>query len=140
MGKAVNLRQAKPGTLADLFGREKRIENLGQKIRRNAGSGIAELKQQISLDIAAVIGRDVADRYTETAAVRHGIAGIDRNIDDGEFQLGKVDFHRPDVRIILFVVHDVAAQRAFDHRPHIGYAVIQIDHRRAQMLTARESQ
>ena len=84
--------------------------------------------------------RHIADGQGERAAVRHGVAGIDGNIDDRKLQFGKVDFDRPHRRIDLFVVDDVAAQRAFDHRPHVPDAGIQIDDRRAEMLAAGKRQ
>ena len=43
MGKSVNLRQAEPGSFADLFGREKWIEYLGQQVWRNTHAGVAKL-------------------------------------------------------------------------------------------------
>ena len=43
VGKAVNLRQTEPGSFVDFLGREKRIEDLGQKIWRNAHAGVAKL-------------------------------------------------------------------------------------------------
>src|SRR5712672_2368019 len=43
VGKSVNLRQAEPGSFADLLGREKRIEYLGQQVWRNTHPGVAKL-------------------------------------------------------------------------------------------------
>ena len=40
----------------------------------------------------------------------------------------------------LLVVDDVAAQRTFDHRPHVADAGVQIDHGRGQVLAAGEGQ
>ena len=42
MRKTINLRQTEPGSFADLFGREKWIEHLGQKIWRNTSARIAK--------------------------------------------------------------------------------------------------
>src|SRR6478672_9450901 len=42
VGKTINLGQTEPGSFADLFGREKWIEHLGQKVWRNTSAGIAE--------------------------------------------------------------------------------------------------
>ena len=41
--KTINLRQTEPGSFADLFGCEKWIEHLGQKIWRNTSARIAKL-------------------------------------------------------------------------------------------------
>src|SRR5438445_7816511 len=40
--KAINLRQTEPGSFANLFGCEKWIEHLGQKIGRNTSAGITK--------------------------------------------------------------------------------------------------
>src|SRR5215470_20070654 len=40
--KTINLRQTEPSSFADLLGREKRIEHLGQKIRRNTNARVAK--------------------------------------------------------------------------------------------------
>ncbi len=65
VGKTVNLRQTEPRALADFLGREKWIEDLGQKIWRNAHAGIAEVYRNeapgVVIIAKLVIGHHVVD-------------------------------------------------------------------------------
>jgi hypothetical protein len=70
--------------------------------------------------IIAVFGRATSCRTAARSA--SNLPRIDRDVDDGELELGQIDLHRPDIRIALLVIDDIAAQRAFDHRPHVADA------------------
>src|SRR6185437_13112454 len=96
MHETVNLRQPKPRSLPDLLRGEERTEDLRQQIGRNAGAGVAE-RDRGKATLEAVALRvlrlaNLRERQRERTAVRHGIARIDRDVDDGELQLGEVDF------------------------------------------------
>src|SRR3954451_12393763 len=93
--KAVDLRQAEPGALADRLGGEEWIEDFLDDVRRDAAPGIT----QRQLDMV-VIGmraaqfcrcRDIARGDGEAAALRHRIARIDRDVEKRELQLGNVE-------------------------------------------------
>src|SRR5262249_2605803 len=94
---AVDGREAETGALADLLGREERLEALVQNVRRDAGPSVGDLDQHIVgrrhalVSVArAVSGSDVRGAHPELAAVRHGIAGVDREIDDHLLELREV--------------------------------------------------
>src|SRR5882762_7889472 len=60
--KTIYLRQTEPGSFADLFGCEKWIEHLGQKIWRNTGARIAKLyRNEGSFIVDFLIYRHVVD-------------------------------------------------------------------------------
>src|SRR6266446_4386224 len=86
---AVYRRKAEPGALADVLGREERIEDFIDDVGRNAGAGVGHLDQHIVSRRHALVlhargfGRiDIGGADIELAAVWHGIARVDREIDD----------------------------------------------------------
>src|SRR5712691_8558921 len=76
--KTINLGQTEPRSLADLFGCEKWVEHLGQKIWRNTSARIAKRygKEGSFKAIIAnfLIYRHLVDRQRERAAVWHCVA------------------------------------------------------------------
>src|SRR5215467_2836274 len=91
-------------SLADLFGGEKRLENLLDDLRRNARPAVAHLDQHIVGlrhafvgKLLAFLGGNIVRAQRKLAAVRHGIAGIDRQIHDHLLELRNVDPYRPQV-------------------------------------------
>src|SRR6266566_5722275 len=86
--KTINLRQTESGSFADLFGCEKWIEHLGQKIWRNTSARIAKRdRKEGSFKAIAdfLIYRHVVDGQRERAAVWHCVAGINGDIDNRKF-------------------------------------------------------
>src|SRR6516165_8549149 len=52
MGKAIDLRQSKTGAFPERFGREERLENPRQYVRRNADAGVCHRKgDEVSLKL-----------------------------------------------------------------------------------------
>ena len=94
---AVDRGQAEARALADFLGREERLEDLVDDVGRNAGAGVAHLDQHVVGARHALVGeraafarRHVGGAHGELAAVRHGVARVDREIDDHLLELGEV--------------------------------------------------
>ena len=72
----------------------------GDRVARNAAAGVGN-RQRDEIALQPVV-RGVAaqpdrpHRDLDHAAIRHGIARIDREIEHGEFELALVDAHRRD--------------------------------------------
>ena len=71
---------------------------------RDAGAGILDLHQHVFAErhalvpcSGAVLGADVRGTQGELAAERHGIARVDREIDDDLLELADVGLDRPEV-------------------------------------------
>src|SRR5215472_13536627 len=86
---AVDGGKSEARAFTDLFGGEKRFEDLVDDVWRNAGSAVAHLDQYIIGPRHAFVGKllafldgDIACTQHQLAAVRHRIAGIDREIHD----------------------------------------------------------
>src|SRR5688572_13723457 len=102
MDEALDHAQSETGSLALGLGGEERLEHLGLDLRGHAGSGIgyANLepvagKGPWSLLKIVVADRVVADGDAQGVAWRHGVASVDREVEDRRFQAGPVDHARP---------------------------------------------
>src|SRR5690349_8110150 len=86
--KTIDLRQTEPGSFADLLGREKRIEHLGQKIRRNTNTRVAKrYRNKRSIVADFLFHHRIVDGQRERAAAQHCVAGVNGDIDNRELQL-----------------------------------------------------
>jgi hypothetical protein len=140
MGEAVDLRQAETGALAERLGREERLENPGQDIGRDSDAGVGHRQgDEVALELidpVALLERDVSRRQRDRAAARHGVARVDRDVDQGELELGDVHLDRPDVPRDVALELNVAAQRADQHLVHRLDAVLQVGDDRVERLAA----
>ena len=82
--------QAKAGALADLLGRKEGFENPFKQRGRNSGAGVADRDHHVvsGRDLAVharvvFVEEDVAGLDRELAAIGHGIARIDCQIENG---------------------------------------------------------
>ena len=91
---AVDRRQAEAGALADILGREERLENLVHDVGAmpvpvsfDLDQHVIAERQTLVLVAGAFVRGDVGGAQREPAAVRHGVACIDREIDDDLLEL-----------------------------------------------------
>ncbi len=123
----------KPRAFADVFGGEKRLEGLGHDCRAHAAARVTDRQH----DIPARLGffgalrqaRDplVTGLQGQRAATDHGIAGIDRQVENDHFGLGRIDQGIPQV-ICRFSLHpDTATQRALQQLEHPLKRIVEID-------------
>ena len=107
MREAVDLRQSQPGSLPERFRGEERLENARQHIGRDAHTGVGHRQRdELALELihrVALLQGHVARRECDRATAGHGIARVDRDIDQRQFQFGNIDLDRPDVvRYVAF--------------------------------------
>ena len=76
----------------------------------------------------------------QASAVRHGIARIDREIDDDLLELRQVHLHRPQIAAMHDLELDLFADQPPQQDGEIGQQLAEIEHLRAQRLPAREGQ
>ena len=115
---AVDGGEPEPRPLPYFFGREERIENLAEDRFRNAGAGIADFHQHIvgrrhALGIVALalLGRDIGRAQLQAAAVRHGVARIDREIHDHLLELRDIGLDRPQIAPVHHIERDFLADQ-----------------------------
>ena len=132
--EAIHHAEAEAGALAVAFGGEERIEGLGGDLRRHAGAGIVDGDQDIRprRDVGmqrgiAPVERRVRDLDRHRAAVRHGVARIDREVENGVLELAGIDLGVPRIVGDAELHGDTLAQRVpqqvgkIGHQPrHVG--------------------
>ncbi len=113
MRKAVDLRQSQAGAFPERLGREERLEDSGQNVRRDADAGIGHRQRhEVALKPVhpvAFLQGDVARRQRDAAAAGHGVSGVNGDIDQSELELRDVDLDRPDICGNVAFELDVAA-------------------------------
>jgi hypothetical protein len=81
---------------------KERIKRLGDHLRRHPGAGVGDrqgkvfpFRHVLPLPGAAIDPR-VAGLDRDPAALRHRVAGVDAQVEQGVFQLGRIDQRRPE--------------------------------------------
>ena len=141
----VDRRESKAGALADFFGGEKRLEDLLYNVGWNAGPGVADFNQNIIgsghafvCEVFAFRGRNIGRAQGELSAVRHGIAGVDREVHNDLLELRNIDLHRPQVAAVNGFQHHLLADQPLKQHPEIAQDFAEIEHLRPQRLLARK--
>ena len=104
LGEAVDHAEAEPGAAAYPLGGEERLEHAIADVGRDAVTGVADgdHHELPGLHLAVGGSRGFVERHVggldrELAAAAHGIARIDREIDDGRRKLRGIGQHAPGV-------------------------------------------
>src|SRR5215468_7588178 len=115
----MDLAQAKAASLTDRLGREEGFEHTLHNVLRHPRSGIADRNLHVLsgdkvLDLPAVllVEKRIAGRDRQLTAFRHGVAGVDGEIEDGCLQLDWIGFDLPEAVGGNNVESDRLAQRA----------------------------
>jgi hypothetical protein len=119
--------QAQAGTLARALGREERIEDSWENLRADPGPAVFHLDRDKlaaqTFEFGPSIEDDLANRNDQQAAVRHGVARVDPEIEQSQFQLTWVDARVARAFLNPRSDLDVAAQRALQHLADIRQRV-----------------
>jgi hypothetical protein len=146
---AVDGRKAEAGAAPDLLGGEEGLEHVGQGGPIHPAPGVAYGEGGVAARChhgAAVtrgrrcgqVGHLGLDR--ELAAVRHRVAGVERQVEHHLLQLARVRLHRPERRIELQRHPAVLAHGPAEHRHEPLQHLVEIDHHRLEHLAATEGQ
>ena len=142
MREAVHLRQSKAGALADRLRGEERVEHIGDDVRRDADAVVADGDGDILAggNGLALAKSDVLRRDRHRAAVGQGIAGIDHEVDQGDFQFADVDGDRPYTGWDIDRQPDIAAKPAGENFADRIDPLRDLDRLRIDPLPPRECQ
>ena len=135
------------GAPPDLLGREERFEHAVEQRRRNAGAGVADRDHHVMAwrDLAVhasvtFVEDDVAGLERKLAAVRHGVARIDGQVEDGGGELVGIDQRRPCVLGEQRRDLDVLAKCRLQQLRRLQHQRIDVDLERLQRLLAGKRQ
>ena len=132
-----------PTSLVVKNGSKTRVEHVG----RHAGAGVGDREQHVVAGRGIGIARDivlvergVARLDQQPAAVRHGVARVDAEIDQRRLELGAVDVDTPQAVGEDGCDLDLLAQRAPQQLAGAGHQLVDVGELRPQRLLAREGQ
>ena len=133
LGETIDHRKPKASALADGLGREKRLEGARHDIGRHARAGVGYADRDIlarlhvALARAAVIDTDVGGLDGELAAVGHGVAGIDAQVEDRVLKLVRIAQARPEAGHERRLDLDPRPDCALDQLLHVGDQLVGTD-------------
>ena len=141
LDEAVDHAEAEAGALADLLGREERLEGAVDDLGRHAGRPIGDEQGNVVagcyLDIVPcvlLVETDVGRLDQEAPASRHGIAGVDGKVEDCVLEARSVGQCRPQARGERGFHPDVLAERLPEHDRHARNDLVQVE--RCSLLSA----
>ena len=86
----------------------------------------------------ALVGADIGGAQRELAAIGHGVARVDHEIDDHLLELRDVGLDLPEVTLRHHFEHHLLADQALQQHGQIVHDFAEIEYLRAQRLLARE--
>ena len=107
---AVADRQAQPGAVADVFGGEEWIEDLGQVLLADARARVRES------DLDGVLSFPVTGADVQVAAALHGFCGVDDHVDEDALDLRRIDHRQGQVFLEMLDHFDVMEERLVLHQ------------------------
>ncbi|CAM2138225.1 hypothetical protein PT2222_100181 [Paraburkholderia tropica] len=138
-----HLRQPEPRAHALRLGRIERLERAREHVGRHADARILQRNvHEFAVERKALAGpeRDIARAHREAAAVGHGVARVDGEIDEREFEFGDVDVHGPHAFVDIDDERDLRAQRRAQQFAARGQPASGVDRLVAQRLLARHAE
>src|SRR5581483_5317965 len=144
-GKAEGLAETKPGALADVLGGEEGLEDRSKMFGGDAGSGIAdrhgdEWSGSRSLRPQARNALDFTDGDFQSSFAIHGVAGVDRQIDQRGLELGNIGDGEASLMFDSSVDPDTAADQRSDQLRDVFDLRADIEQLRLQRLAPGKSQ
>ena len=132
---AVDDGQAQAGALAEFLGGEERLEDARLHFAAHAAASVGHGQQHVAagLDVGRqVVGvrvqDDVAGLDGELAAARHGVAGVDRQIDEHLVDLAGVGLDAREVRPRHDGQFDVLVEQLAEHQLRVADLRIEVEH------------
>jgi hypothetical protein len=143
--EAIDHGEAEPRALADLLRGEERLEHLFQHLAGHADAGIGDRDHHVlARPDLAVRGRiglvemGVGGLDRELAAARHGVAGIDDEIEERAFELVLVGVREPQPAGEHGLNGDPLAKRPPEEIGHAADEPVEVDGLGLQRLAAGE--
>ena len=146
-GEAVDHRQAQTGALADGLGGEEGVEHAAHYALRNAAAGVADAQFHVIAGAEGAVGRGeyavqmaVGGLDGELAAVGHGIARVDHQVEQGAFQLVGVGFGGPQLIGEAHLQGDAFVDAALQQFAHGADQAVDLHRFRVQRLAPGKRQ
>lgn len=126
--------ETEAGALAGALGGEERFPDVGEDVGWNAGAGVFDLDGKerawpTFLDLAGGFGgeNDVFGAKEQGAALRHGVAGVDGEVQEDLMNLGGVRLDGPEIGRDVVVENDRFRKSFLDERGDVAQEVFDLD-------------
>jgi len=126
--------EAEAGAFAGVLGGEERFPDPGKDVGRNAGAGVFDLKEEevagaTTGNFVCGFGREdgVFAAQRESAAVGHGVAGVDGEVEEDLVDLGGVGLDGPEVGGDVVVEGDRFREGFLNERGDVAEEVFDLD-------------
>ena len=119
---AIDHRQAEAGALADFLGGEEGLERALEHFGRHADAGVADGELDIVAVLEVGVAADAAPASADEgqhAAVGHCVAGVDREVEHRDLELGRIGHHRHHRLVEIELLGDPGAEHVAQQRPHV---------------------
>ena len=141
--ETVNHAETETRSLAHRLGGEKRLEDMFERLAGNAFAIVPHRQHDIGAGnhfrlLGGIFGIEhtVGGFDNQPATAGHGVAGVDRQIEQGIFQLRLIGFAGPEALSRAHLDLDRFAKRPAQHIGHVRNKRIHIDDGRLQRLAA----
>ena len=138
--------EAEAGALADRLGREERLEHLGGEFGGHADAGVGHAEGEI-LARRHVVARGgmavepfVVGLDRDAAAVGHGVAGVDAEVQQRVLELWRVDQSRPQPRRAHHFNGDGGADGPADEVLHAAHQHVDVRRAGIERLPPRKGE
>lgn len=130
--EAIYHRQSQASAIALRLGAVKRLEDAIKVIWRNTCPGIAHREHHVLSRCQFLFASPTAYRHAvagkdKLAALGHGVATVDAQVEQGVFQLARVDAGEGNVRVLVLFDPDVAPYGALQQGEHVVHQQVDVD-------------
>ena len=142
--EAIDHAEAEAGTLADLLGREEGLKNPIPYFRRHSAAGVRDGQSYIRSGHApghgSLVQDDVPRLDLEYAAIRHGIAPIQGEVEEGGLQQRRIDVAQPQLLVGPQLDLASASDRLANKPLEFGNQLVCLDQFWVQSLPPRKGE
>src|SRR5271170_7641814 len=128
--KSVDHAEPEPGPFAGFLCRKKRLERALGHLWRHSGPGVGYFEKDEIVPLApshALRWRAFCGSDAQPTAARHRVARINRKVDYGELELGRIDIDRRQIGCKIGVDRDAAADGASQQFGHAAELDVDVD-------------
>ena len=144
---AVGGGQSEAGSLAHLLGGEERLEHLVEVLFGDPGAGIRDHDADVIVFLEAaaaqfrdVPGGDVLGGDGERPALRHGVPGVDRHVNNHLFELALVGAYLPQILGVGHTQGNLFPNQAADQVGKVGKDIGHVQHLGVERLAPGKGQ
>ena len=147
LDETIDHREPKAGPFAERFRRVEGLEHLAHGLGADPDPGVADPDHRVVAGIDPILARslgrgdfDLPCRDGKPTTVRHGIARVDREVDDGALELIGVRQRRPYIRLQVHRHLEALAERPVQEILDAADELVRVEGLRIERLAAREGE